>query len=159
MYLIDQDYLPIKEVNNSDNEVLYWSFDPDSDQPDFYLNTVNIWFAYTTEAYNIRWSGGEFTVPANYYITIGDIEGGLDTVKPEEVVGRDFDLFMFNRDLEPGSWTLEPFVITGYVEKFQFIFPHTNNPVPIIANDKKCMLVSGSDCYKKIRDLNFLDIA
>lgn len=159
MYLIGQDYSPIKKLDDNDKEVLYWVFEPESDPPDFYLRSINIWFQYTSDAYKIRWAGGEVYVPAKYYMTIGDIDGGLDAITPEEVVGRDFSMFMFNKDMSPGSWTLEPFTISGYVEKFEFIFPHTNNPVPIIANDKKAMLVSGADIYKKLRNLDFLDIA
>lgn len=139
-----------------EDDTYFWSFDLDKE--DFFLKQSDIWYNMQSSGYKVRVLGSEIIIPSNFYIIIGDIEGGLDCITPDEITGRQFEAFTFRSNLDAGAWSLEPIEICGYVDDHKFAFPVVNNPVPVLANPSHCLLVSGTDVYNKLKNLSLADI-
>lgn len=163
MYILDQDYKPIENIDEKAKiDYHFWVFDRREIKgeyvDDFYLKCCNFWFTMKADAYRLQVGKDEVVLPANYFMLIADISGGLDAIKPDEIVGRDFDVLMFNRTLDEGSWTLEPVKVIGFEEDYSYVYPEINSPFPVLVGENSAIMISQSDMYKKVKDLAFADI-
>lgn len=157
MYVIDQEYNPIKNIPQAGDDRYFWIYD--AEQRDFFLHRSYAWFSLRCDAYVLQIGKDHVNIPTGYHIVIGDIDGGLDSVTPDEIVGRDFDVLTFSRTLDEGSWELKPITVTGYVKNHTFVYPNMNSPFPVVVGERHAMLLSSTDLYKKVGNLGFADIA
>lgn len=155
MKLLNQNY-QILEPRQITENTAFWTFN--LTKKDFFLKTTTKWYDFRTDAYHLEIAGNTIKVPNNYYILIGDYDVGLDTIKPEEIVGREFEAFVFNNDFEENSWTLESIKIVGYEENTSFIIPNVRFPIPIAISPRKCIIVSQKEMYNRIKYMTFPDI-
>jgi len=155
MKFIDNNY---KEIYLSDitNDTLYWTYN--INEKDFFLKSSKDWYELKSDAYILNIGGAIINIPANFYIIIGDYDGGLDTITPVEIVGREFEAFSFSSNLEVDSWQLEPIHVVGYKESVEFIIPEFKTPIPILTSAKRAILVSEKEVWNKIKHITFSDI-
>ena len=156
MNLLNKNYKPTNSENIRIKGDEFWYFDIES--KDFFLKTTLDWFDLKTDAYVIEVSGKRISIPTNYYMIIGDYDGGLDSIAPFEIIGRQFDLFIYNTTLEANSWSFEPLKIVGYEKNVNFTLPNIKHLISISISDTKAIFVSEKDMYNKIKTLSFTDI-
>lgn len=154
MKLLDHNYEPFENEKGDINK-MFWLYD--TKQLDFMLRDCNVWFNVKSDCYIININGQNIYVPESYNIVIGDVDVGVDTISPTEIVGRDFDALTFTNKLDAGSWSLDPIKVVGFEENVDIIFPYTKLPVPVFTSEDRVMLISSDDCYSKIKDLEFSD--
>ena len=111
-----------------------------------------------TETYLLEVNGAVFRMPANFFLIIGDYDGGLDTIPPYEIIGRDFDVMTFSQELTEDSWSLDRVKVVGYEEDCEFQIPFTKHPLPIAIDAHRAILVSQHDVFNKLKRLDFGDI-
>jgi len=155
MHLIDENYGKIEEFENNKNK-LFWTFD--IEQCDFFLKSCLLWQNITSDAYTLQIGNGTVTLPYNYYIVIGDYDSGFDCITPEEIMGREFDVFTFANDLHEGSHMLEPLQVTGYNEDIVFILPFVKSVFPIMISNTRAMFIINKDSYNKFKELSISEI-
>jgi len=155
MHFLNEEYKPIQDIVAAD-EKLFWIYDVD--KKDFFLRKYHTWYNLRSETYLLEVRGGVFRIPANFFIVIGDYDGGLDTIPPHEIVGRDFDVMTFSTNLTEESWSLDRVRVVGYEEESEFQIPFTKHPLPIVIDSNKAILVSQHDIFNKIKRLDFADI-
>lgn len=151
MKYIGSDFKNLDSIDKS-----FWIYN--IDKRDFFLIETDNWYEFKTDSYLVSIGMSIMHIPINYYIIIGDYDGGLDTITPAEIVGREFEAFVFNNDFENDSWVLEPIKIIGYEENSNFIIPETKFPYPVLISDKKAVLISEKEVYNKLKHLMFIDI-
>lgn len=155
MKFIDENYKPIVSLKDHSSR-LVWIFD--SDKSDFYLKQYVAIYHLSTPTYHIKIAGVEVHIPANYNILVGDYDVGLDTISPNEIIGRGFDALTFSPKLISQSTSLSKIEIVGYTEEEHFLIPFTKNPTPIFISDRLSILVGSQEYYNKIKDLTFDEI-
>lgn len=134
----------------------FWYFD--IDKKDFFLRPAQNWFDLKSDAYTIKIWDHTIKIPTNYYLIIGDYDAGLDAITPYEVVGRQFEVFMYKTSLEADSWTFEPFKIVGYEKNYNFTLPDIKHLISVGVSDTKAIFISEKDQYNKLKNLSFSDI-
>jgi len=155
MMLINDNYKKIKNLNECRETQMFWLFD--LDEKDFFLKTVQTWYSLKSDAYVLSIGKYELEIPTNYYLLIGDYDAGLDCIPPDEIVGRDFQAFVFSNDFEQDSWELMDIKRKGYKHDREFELPFTKKPFPVMIDDNKAVLISSTDMYSKIKNLGFSD--
>ena len=155
MQFLNENYTPIPDIISND-EKLFWLYD--LTKRDFFLRHYFSWHVLKSETYLLEIDHHVVRLPASFFMVIGDYDGGLDLVKPEEIVGRSFDVLTFKPDFTEDSWLLEPVRVIGYEDEHEFQIPFTNHPLPILISDTKAILVSANDVYNKIKNMSFADI-
>lgn len=153
MFLLDENYNAIKKVEKDRRH--FWIYD--ADNKDFFLRSSAFWYENVTDAYKMKVGDGIVYVPSGTHIMIGDYGSELDFIKPEEIVGREFDAVTFDRDLSEGSWRLSPLQVIGYEKEYTCFYPVINSPVLVLAGEHRTMLVSTLDIYRKIRNHSYTD--
>lgn len=153
MKLIDEKY---QSVTKYTTEQLFWIYD--FKQHDFFLKNCLLWHNIRSDAYIIEIGRGILTIPFNYFMMIGDYDGGLDFISPEEVVGREFQAFTFSMNFSESSWDLTRLKIVGYEEDQNFVLPFIKYPFPVSIGNNSAVLVSNSDLYNKLKETSFNDI-
>jgi hypothetical protein len=159
MKLINEKY---KSIINEDyvdkNEIpMFWVYDPD--KADFFIKTCLLWQNIKTDTYKIKIGKDVISIPYNYHIIIGDYDGGLDCISPEEIVGRKFQAFTFSNDIDENSWILDDLRIVGVEQDIDFLVPFVKGIFPILLSDKRAILVSSiGDCYNKIKNISVADL-
>ena len=153
MKLIDEKYQAVEKYTT---DQLFWIYD--FKQHDFFLKTCLLWHNIKSDAYIIEIGKGVLSIPFNYFMMIGDYDGGLDFISPDEIVGREFEAFTFSKDFSEASWELTKLKIIGYEENQNFVLPFIKYPFPVSINDTKAILVSNNDLYNKIKETSFGDI-
>ena len=156
MKLIDENYNEITTMSDTRVANLFWHYD--IEHKDFFIRTCPVWYNITSDAYKVKIGKDIISIPYNYYILIGDFDGGLDCISPDEIIGREFQAFTFANNLEDESWILEDIKIVGYEEDVVFVTPFVKGFFPILTSDKRAILVSSTDMYMKIKDMTFSDI-
>lgn len=158
MHLIDEDFKPIVSPKNNKgySEFLFWEYNATKRR--FGLTKQDTWFMIHSDAYRISVGKYMIDLPVNHYLLIGDFDAGLDFIKMDEVIGRDFQVLTFNADLEPDSWQLVDLKILGIKTDFRTAYPQTKKPVAIHLGDNKAIMVSSVDAYSKMSELSFGDI-
>ena len=156
MKLINESYGEIESLEDNTITNLFWHYD--ISKKDFFIMTCKVWYNITSDVYLIKIGNHTIRVPYNYYILIGDYDGGLDCITPEEIVGRDFQAFTFSNTLEDESWTLDEIKIVGYEEDVTFVSPFIKGLYPILISDNRAIMISSTDMYQKIKDFTFSDI-
>lgn len=155
MNLIDENYNRITLFDNNKDK-LFWTFE--IEPCDFFLKTCMFWQNVTSDAYTLTIGEGTVTLPYNYYIVIGDYDSGFDCVTPEEIMGRDFDVFTFSNDLAEGTHELTPLHVVGYEEDVVFILPFTKSVFPIMISDTRAMFIINKDSYNKFKELSISEV-
>lgn len=155
MHLIDENYQRIETFDNN-KEKLFWTFD--IEQEDFFLKSCMYWQNITSDAYTLQVGNGFVTLPYNYFIVIGDYDSGFDCITPEEIMGREFDVFTFAHDIHEGSHMLEPLIVTGYEEDVNFVLPFVKSVFPVMISDSRAMFIINKDSYNKFKDLSISEI-
>lgn len=155
MKFIDENYKPL-ENNEGINTKLFWVYD--FDKKDMFVRKYDYWYHINTLSYVLRIKNKNIIVPANFYICIGDVDCGLDTITPAEILNREFDTVIFNNKFLADSIRYEPITVAGCVENSTFLFPMTKCLIPIAIDDNYCMFISSHDFYNKIKKINFKDI-
>lgn len=125
---------------------------------DYFTHFCIDWYEAKMQAYTIDIDGSLITIPSNYQIVIGDFHGGLDVIKPEEAIGREFDAIVFHKDFVPDSWQLRPMSVVNVSEK-TFVTPRSAYPIPLGISENKAILTSERDIYAQLKYLTFGDIA
>jgi hypothetical protein len=155
MNLIDENSKVVDKNDKGNSENLFWVYD--LNETDFFLKKTDKWINLSTDSYVINIKGNEIEIPVNYYIIIGDYDGGLDTIRLSEIVGRPFDAFVLDTSLKKGSWSLENISIVGYKQNSNFIIPSIRALYLISISDKKCIIISEKEIYNKLKHLSFSD--
>jgi len=155
MRLINEVYKPIDDLTNSYSH-LFWLYLPD--RVDFFLRRYDTWYNLHTETYILRIDGHDIRVPANFFMVIGDYDAGLDTITPDDICGREFEVLTFNLDMEPDSWLLKKVTVVGHEDESLFQLPFTKNAYPVAYSDERAILISSVEIYGKIKNLTFSDI-
>jgi hypothetical protein len=153
---IHDNYELISDVTNESEGQRIWVYD--IDERDFFFREVNNWFDLKADAYVLQIEDATFYVPLSYYILIGDYDVGLDVITPAEIVGRKFEAFVFNKNLEPDSWALDDIRVVGYDNNHSFILPDIKGLVPVAISNKKAIMICEKDVYNKLKNLSFADI-
>lgn len=96
-------------------------------------------------------------LPENMHLLIGDFDGGLDVIRLDELIGRDFDAVVVNADFAEDSMQLMPIRVIG-VERHEVRTPMVHSPYPVALGDNKAILVSTTDIYSDVSKLAFSDI-
>lgn len=157
MKLINQYYEAITEEQVlNEKETMFWEYN--INETDFFLKSSLKWYNLKTDVYVLKILEELIYVPANYYIIIGDYDKGLDTIKPLEIVGREFSVLTFSAQLKSNSWELHDLEPVGYEEDYNFVLPDVKAPFPIIVTEKKAILISEKDVYNRLKYLTFSDI-
>lgn len=161
MKLIDENYEAFSCMGDCTDELLnknFWEYSVK--EQDFFLKSQPIWTGANLPAYRVRIGKNTTILPESYYVTIGDYDGGIDFIKMEEVVGREFEVIVFNKTLDADSWILEPLTIEGYEDNIQVNIPYKNtkNPLPVALGNRYAILVSNVDLYSKMGSFSFADI-
>lgn len=156
MYLLDENHNSIKNLDSYIENQYFWIYN--FKDTDFYLKNCTLWQNLKSDAYTLQIGKESITLPFNYYIMIGDYDIGLDFITPEEIVGREFDAFVFSNTFDPQSWELVSMKITGYEHDMSFRVPYVKQPFPVALGERTSILVSNSDMYNKIKDLGFTNV-
>lgn len=159
MYLLNERYEPITAIDQNTlnvGEHYYWEYD--FNMSDFYLTTSLAWYNLKQPTYQLKIGNALLELPEDFFFLIGDVGVGLDSLKPEEMVGRGFDAFVFDRKIKTNSWSLQEVNVIGYKEESELVFPRTKNPVVVGVGDRYAMLVSEINMYTKIKNKGFNDI-
>lgn len=143
----------IEGKNQRIKDLYFWHYD--LDKKDFFLTNA-IWYNIKTDAYEITIEGSKCYIPGSYFIIIGEFVAGFDIISPQEIVGRDFSALLFESNLDLSKKVFEDFKITGYKAEHDFIFPLTNNLIPVKVG-KKCILVTSKNIYSRLKKLSFTD--
>lgn len=158
MHLIDENFQPILRPKQDKTypDCLYWEYNPNKKK--FVLTRQDQWTMIHSDAYTI--SIGKYTLdlPVNHYLTIGDFDGGIDFIRIDEVIGRDFQVFVFTTELEDDIWMLQDLKVKQLKKDIRVAYPQTKRPVAVHLGDNKAVLVSNIDQYSKMGDLSFGDI-
>lgn len=154
MNLIGEDY---KALPNDERIIKkhFWMFY--IKEKDFYLKRMRAWHHIETDAYRLKIGKNTVDIPTNYYVMIGSVYGDLDWIKVDELIARDFEVFLMSNDLEMGTWMIEDVSVVSYVET-EIMYPKAKNPIPIMVGDNYSMLVSPIDLYNKMSGYSFVDI-
>lgn len=160
MHLLDHDFAPIArpDIGKTYSDYPFWEYN--AQKRSFILTRIDTWSMIQSPAYIIGIGKYKITLPANHYLLIGDIDAGIDFIKMDEMLSREFDVFVFNSDMEPDSWTLQPLKILDYKQEVQVPYPQTKKPVAVSLSetDKRAIMVATVDPYSKMRELSFGDI-
>lgn len=157
MHLIDEYYQKIEVSDNKNNkDKMFWTFDVDAN--DFFLKSCLYWQSVISDAYTLSIGTGTLTLPYNYYIVIGDYDSGFDCITPEEIMGREFDVYTFSNDMSEGSNMLEPVSVIGYEEDVSFVLPFVKSIFPVMISDKRSMFIINKDSYNSFKTLSISDI-
>jgi len=156
MYLIDKNFDKIEF--EKDLFVDFWNFD--FSQEAFMLEKSVSHWEMDTDTCDIQVGNHIVTLPVNFFIVIGDYETGLDCIKPEEIVGREFDVLTIGSKMERESWELEPMKVVGFTHQDKVLIPHHKKKCmyPVYLSDKKFILVAVKDIFHSIKTYGFNDI-
>ena len=154
MNLINEKYEKIENMGSK------YYFYYDFKEQDFFISKEIAWYELCTDVYTLKIGNNTVDVPFNYNIVIGDFDGGLDIIKPTEILGRDFEAFVFNRTLEEGSWRLEEMKVVGMKEDVKLIYPINTKggAYPICLGENKSIIISHVDVYTHLKRMDFSDI-
>lgn len=161
MKLIDKDFKAIKlRKGQSINDLHYWEYrmypEKQKEQRGFYLTFSPTWNIITSNAYILQVGKEKIQVPASHYVMIGDLDGGLDFIKLDEVLGRPFEAFTLSSDFESDSWMLKDIKVCGYRKDCRIPYPDTKGIVPVLCGNR-ALLVSTVDMYNKLGGYSFSD--
>lgn len=153
MLLINENYGPLMDQTIGNEDKFYWEYDLQKE--DFFLRRSLLWYSIKTDCYTIEVNGKTVNIPFNFHMLIGDFDSGLDAIKPEEIVGRSFDLVTFNSRLTSSSIRLVPMRIVGYKHGLSFMLPQTKNLLMVYVSEETSILVSQTDFFGKIKNISF----
>jgi len=157
MKFLNEMHEPIADIKGSASK-LFWVYEPEEGRRDFFLKRYHTWYCLKGETYLVEIDKHVVPVPANFFMVIGDYDGGFDVVTPSEIVGREFEVLTFHPSLEEDSWGLRPVRIVGYEEEHETLIPFTKKPLPVSVSQDLAIMVSQTDIYYKIKNLDFGDI-
>lgn len=153
MKFINEYNKPIDDIMKSNH---YWTYN--IEDKDFYLNTPVFYNDLNTDAYVIEIGNNKVTIPSNFFVVIADFDGRLDNITPDEIIGREFQAFIFNTLLDYDSWRLEDMNVIDYIEDYEFVLPNISTPFPVAISDEHAIMLSERDIYSKLKKMTFSDI-
>lgn len=158
MHLIDHDFQPIlrPEVGKTYADYPFWEYNPLKKR--FILVRLDAWSMIQSPGYHVAIGKHKITIPVNHYVLIGDVDAGIDFIKMDEILSREFDVLTFSQNLEDDSWGLEPLKVLGYTEEMTLPYPQTKKPVAVHLGGERAIMVTTVDQYSKMGTLSFNDI-
>lgn len=141
-----------KDEGCASNHIWYYS----TEHKDFFLSDIFTWSSIKSNGYVIEVDGKQSVVPEHFFVALGDYDIGLDSMQFAEIMGREFEVFTFNRQLDEDSWLLKPMRIVGYEEDYLFYYPYFDHMFPIVVG-QLAILVSSKDMYNRVKRLSFGD--
>jgi len=172
MHLIDENFKPL-DINKNGmdfSHLKFWEYqllaktyktkdgEEHTTPPHFMLSYCEKWSMIFSPAYVLGIGKHQLILPVNFYLLIADLDAGIDWIRADEVIGRDFEVFTFASDLESDSWVLRDLKVLDRIDEVGIAYPHTKRPVVVnLGNNIACM-VSIVDNYSKMNKLSFGDI-
>ena len=129
----------------------------DLEKKEYFPYLASSWSKLKTTLYTIDIDGHTIHIPRDYHILIGDLDGGIDVIKPDELIGREFDALVFHKHFVPDFWQLLPMRVVDIQEGTIELPNVKKSPFPVVLSDKTALLVSESDIYSDIRTFSFSD--
>lgn len=153
MRFINEHNKPIEDIKAANHFWIYNIVDHD-----FYLNTPMFYHELRTDAYVLEISKNKIIVPSTYFIVIADFDGRLDNISSDEIVGREFQAFVFNTLLDYDSWRLEDIKVVDFIPEHEFVLPNISTPFPVAISDTHAIMLSEKDVYTRLKNMTFSDI-
>lgn len=130
-------------------------FEFKSDHMDFFLMRTFSWEEVVSMLYFVRIGNALFQIPSGLYIVLCDDYGTVDCMIFDEVIGRDVELLVLDRELS--SPDNERVTIIDAKMKKHF-WPNSNNIIPILSECKrKVILLSRTDQWKHTKNMSAYD--
>ncbi len=172
MQLINENFTPIevKQEGMDFSGLMFWEFQllaktyktkdgqEHTTPPHFMLSKNEKWSMIFSPAYVVGIGKYKLILPVNFYLMIGDLDAGIDWIRIDEVIGRDFEVFTFASNLESDSWVLRDLRVLDRIDEIGVAYPHTKRPVVVHLGDNAAVMVSIVDNYSKMNKLSFGDI-
>lgn len=155
MNFLDIDYNPVtyEDISGlSEKYIWYYS----TEFKDFYVSNIFPWVNPKSLGYVIEVEGHTTVVPEHFFAVVCDYDIGLDSIQFAEIIGREFDVFTMDRNLEEDSWLAKPMKVVGIEEDYSFYYPLSSNMFPIVIGER-VIVVASKDMYNKVRRLSFSD--
>ncbi|WGH49648.1 hypothetical protein [Alishewanella phage vB_AspM_Slickus01] len=130
-----------------------YEFKPD--KMDFFLTRTFDWDEVTSMVYLFSIDTEVFHIPSGLYIMLCDEYGTVDCIMVDELIGRNMDVLVMNKDLQsPDCRSLT--LIDAKSRKHYW--PNSNNIIPLTSvSGKTVVLLSRIDQWKKTNDKTVYD--
>lgn len=144
-----------KPLSTSDHEIVPKQvFQFDIEKEDYFLRRTCLWSTVTTTVFRVRIGKHIFDIPSGMFILCGCVQGSMDWLTIDEVIGRPIEVFVVDHNF--AGWSLCGVVVEDQLTMTCHL-PSRKAPIIPAMDDtgERVIITSQMDHFNKMKSLDF----